>query len=104
MMTAEEKKRTYRVPWGDDSWEVEAISEQDAIDEIAAGLVQRSDVNVDGLSACAVGEMCAYCDEFIVDDRVPDEDDDDAWAELAQEHIKGCEWIETRAHHRVYVE
>jgi hypothetical protein len=43
---------TYRVHWGENSWDVEAFSEQDAIDEIAAGLVQQcDDVDTDEMSA-----------------------------------------------------
>lgn len=46
---------------------------------------------------------CAYCaaDVPLTDAvDVPDEDDDEEWAELADLHDDDCEWIETRAHRR----
>lgn len=45
---------------------------------------------------------CLYCTidlpGFAPDTRVPDVDDDAAWVALAQEHLDGCEWVQTRAH------
>lgn len=44
---------------------------------------------------------CEYCGADIVtnpDAAVPSLHDDEAWAELAEEHGSGCEWIATRAH------
>ncbi len=33
--------KEYRVHWGESSWDIEAVSEEDAISEIATGLAQR---------------------------------------------------------------
>jgi len=41
---------------------------------------------------------CAYCGAYPCTDGVPAVDDDEAWATLAQEHERGCPWVETRAH------
>lgn len=45
---------------------------------------------------------CAYCgvtiEGAIEDEPTPALDDDDAWAEEADLHRPGCEWVETRAH------
>lgn len=55
-------------------------------------------------------ETCAYCGsdvEILHQDPnhmgepcevIPPADDDSAWAELAEQHADGCEWIATRAH------
>ncbi len=43
-------------------------------------------------------ETCAYCGcEVCERDTVPEVGDDDAWAELAEEHAADCRWILTRA-------
>ena len=46
-------------------------------------------------------EQCAYC-SAVVEDRpgVPNLDDDATWIKLAEDHLPGCEWVETRAHRR----
>jgi hypothetical protein len=45
---------------------------------------------------------CAYCGITVPGcpdcPNAPPADDDDAWAELAEHHADGCEWIATRAH------
>jgi hypothetical protein len=42
---------------------------------------------------------CAYCNAWVrPGDVVPASDDDQGWAEAAQGHADGCEWVETRAH------
>lgn len=49
-------------------------------------------------------EPCAYCGESISYGEglreVPDVDDDEAWERLGKAHVRGCEWITTRAHRR----
>lgn len=47
-----------------------------------------------------VGPRCVYCGEHQDEDTVPDEDDDEAWAEVARTHGTQCEWVLTRAHSR----
>ena len=43
--------------------------------------------------------VCIYCDGLIADGTViPAVDDDDGWAQIAGEHVAGCEWVVTRAH------
>ena len=49
---------------------------------------------------------CIYCHYHVTErdnvgqpsKAVPDSDNNEAWEELAREHGKDCEWIETRAH------
>ena len=42
---------------------------------------------------------CVYCFCMVSHgDTAPDQDDDEAWEELATEHADDCEWILTRAH------
>lgn len=49
-------------------------------------------------------ERCLYCDAILGDaTTVPNIKDDEGWAELAEAHFAGCEWITTRAH-RVFEE
>jgi hypothetical protein len=48
---------------------------------------------------------CLYCDALLPypeDDQppVPAIDDDQGWRAEAQNHIRGCEWIRTRAHRK----
>ena len=42
---------------------------------------------------------CAYCGAIVpADEPIPELDDWDGWAETADRHSIGCEWVETRAH------
>ena len=41
---------------------------------------------------------CAYCAALVGCVAVPGRTDGPTWAELAQEHAEGCEWVATRAH------
>src|SRR5690606_15157271 len=47
-------------------------------------------------------EYCAYCESELPAHKaslVPPVDDDEAWEDLARDHLEGCEWILSRAHH-----
>jgi hypothetical protein len=45
-------------------------------------------------------EECAYCGADVLCEEPPPEDDEAAWARIAQEHDPDCEWVLTRAHRR----
>lgn len=41
---------------------------------------------------------CIYCERDISTDTTPGPHADSAWAALAVEHTRDCEWVATRAH------
>lgn len=41
---------------------------------------------------------CTYCERDITTDKGPGLHADSAWAALAVEHTRDCEWVATRAH------
>lgn len=47
---------------------------------------------------------CMYCLQIVTSGEVPDVYDDEAWERIAREHHPGCEWVNTRAHRRLFVE
>ena len=41
---------------------------------------------------------CQYCERDISTEEIPGKHADSAWAALAVEHTRDCEWVATRAH------
>lgn len=56
-------------------------------------------INAEDVDGDSMAE-CAYCGLWVENGEVPSHYDDDAWADLAEQHRDDCEWIHTRAHRR----